>query len=116
MSGIIKFTKKGMYVPVELKWVMYFFSILPYMWRMNQNLKKWLVYNHRLQAYNALKYFILMLGPIASIIYYEANIKAFKYIYYILKVIGYAYKYFWDLYYDWGLFHRTKPGYRFLRD
>ena len=57
-----------------------------------------------------------MLGPICSIIYYEAKIKPFKYIYYAFKTIGYGYKYFWDLYYDWGLFHRTKPGHRFLRD
>ena len=83
---------------------------------MNQNLRKWLVYNHKLQAFNALKYFILMMASICSIIYYEAHIKAFKYLYYSLKAIGCTYKYCWDLYYDWGLFHGTKKNNRFLRD
>lgn len=31
-------------------------------------------------------------------------------------MIGYGYKYYWDLYYDWGLFHGTAPETRFLRD
>lgn len=99
-----------------IKWIFYCLTFLPYMWRMNQNLRKWLVYNHRLQAFNALKYFILFSAQICGIIYYEANLKAFKYVYYGLKVIGYAYKYFWDLYYDWGLFHGTTPKRRLLRD
>ena len=86
------------------------------MWRMNQNLRKWLVYDHRLQAFNALKYLILFLSMICSIIYYEAHIEAFKYLYYSLKAIGCAYKYCWDLYFDWGLFHGTTPKTRLLRD
>ena len=86
------------------------------MWRMNQNLRKWIVYNHRLQAFNALKYLILFVAQICGIIYYEGHIKVFKYLYYGLKVIGYGYKYFWDIYYDWGLFRGSTRKTRFLRD
>ena len=95
-------------VPV-VKWIWYCLTFLPYMWRMNQNLKKWLVYNHRLQAFNALKYFMFIVPQICAIIYYEAHISAFKYLYYSLKIIACAYKYFWDVYYDWGLFHSKAP-------
>ena len=45
-----------------VKWTFYTLTFLPYMWRMNQNLKKWLVYDHRLQAYNALKYLIFVVA------------------------------------------------------
>lgn len=31
-----------------IKWIFYSLTVLPYMWRMNQNLRKWLVYNHKL--------------------------------------------------------------------
>jgi hypothetical protein len=31
---------------LSIKWIFYVLTFLPYMWRMNQNLKKWLVYNH----------------------------------------------------------------------
>lgn len=99
-----------------IKWFFYCLTFLPYMWRMNQNLRKWLVYNHGLQAFNALKYFILMLSSIFAIIYYEAQISELKYLYYTFKVIGCVYKYCWDCYYDWGLFHGTKRENRFLRD
>jgi len=83
---------------------------------MNQNLKKWLVYNHREQAFNALKYFFLVLGPVCAIIYYESHIKAFKYLYWTFKGIGSGFKVFWDFYFDWGLFRGTKEHNRFLRD
>ena len=99
-----------------IKWTFYCLTFLPYMWRMNQNLRKWLVYNHGLQAFNALKYCILMLSSVFAIIYYEAHIYEFKYLYYSFKVIGCLYKYCWDCYYDWGLFHGTMRQNRFLRD
>lgn len=99
-----------------IKWVFYCLSFLPYMWRMNQNLRKWLVYDHKLQAFNALKYFILMIASICAIIYYETDIKALKYLYYSLKTLGCAYKYFWDVYYDWGLFHGSRKDNKFLRN
>lgn len=56
------------------------------------------------------------MAQISAILYYEGEIGGFKYMYYGLKVLGCSYKYFWDLYYDWGLFHGTKPETRFLRD
>ena len=74
------------------------------------------MYNHGLQAFNALKYAILMMSSIFAIIYYEWNISQFKYLYYSFKVAGCLYKYFWDCYYDWGLFHGSKKSNRFLRD
>ena len=57
-----------------------------------------------------------MVSSIFAIIYYETQIIQFKYLYYSFKVIGCVYKYCWDCYYDWGLFHGTKRNNRFLRD
>ena len=105
-----------------IKWLFYLLTILPYMWRMNQNLRKWLVYNHRLQAFNALKYFVLASSQVCAIIYYEGKIGSCKYLYYGLKAVGCAYKYFWDLYYDWGLLRGSRRqkdgqgGHRLLRN
>lgn len=102
--------------PDGLKWYLYVVSFLPYWWRMNQNFKKWIVYGHKLQAWNALKYAILMMSPISYIIYNETGIKAFRYGYFIFKSIGYTYKLFWDLYFDWGLLRGTRKDNRLLRD
>ena len=88
-------------------WWLYIVSFIGAWFRMNQNLKKWLVYNHREQAFNALKYFFLVLGPVCAIIYYESHIKAFKYLYWTFKGIGSGFKVFWDFYFDWGLFRGT---------
>lgn len=100
-----------------LKWYFYLVSFLPYMFRMNQNLKKWLVYDHGEQAFNALKFFILMMAQIFAICYYETHIKNFKYMYYGFKFVGCTYKVFWDWHFDWGLFRGTKKSTpRFLRD
>lgn len=85
---------------------------------MNQNMRKWLYHKHGLQAFNALKYLLLALGPICYIFYNElpGHPKGFKYAYYTFKSIGTTYKLFWDFYFDWGLFRGTKPHNRFLRD
>lgn len=106
------------FTPDSLKWYLYFVAFLPYMWRMNQNLRKWLVYGHKLQAWNVLKYFILMMGPIFYIMYNEipSKPKAFYYLYYICKATGMTYKLFWDIYIDWGLCRGTRPDNRLLRD
>ena len=111
----IKLSDNNFETTPQIKWMFYCLTFLPYMFRMNQNLKKWLVYNHKLQAFNALKYLILLLAQVCSIIYYEAHIKSFKYLYYSLKSFGCLYKYFWDIYYDWGLFHGTNSKNRMLR-
>ena len=83
---------------------------------MNQNLRKWLVYGHKVQAWNALKYLILMMGPISYIIYNETGITVFKYGYFTFKTIGTTYKFVWDLYFDWGLFRGTRKDNWMLRD
>ena len=80
-------------------------------------MKKWLVYDHNEQAFNALKFFFLMMAQIFAIIYYETHNKKFKYCYYSFKFIGCAYKVFWDWHFDWGLFRGTKKSTpRYLRD
>ena len=91
-------------------------SFLPYLWRFNQNMRKWLVYNHKLQKWNALKYFTLILGPLALVLYCETHSKFFYYNYYIWKSISSLFKVFWDFYFDWGLFRGTKSSNRLLRD
>lgn len=106
----------NMQTPTALKWYLYLVSFLPYWWRMNQNMRKWLVYGHKLQAWNALKYLILILGPVSYIIYAETHIKPFKKFYYVFKSIGTTYKMFWDFYFDWGLFRGTRKDNRLLRD
>lgn len=105
---IVKMSWNSLQISTPVKWCFYCISFLPYMWRMNQNLKKWLVYNHRLQAFNALKYFILIIASICGIIYYEFKIKVFSYLYYGIKAVGTAYKFYWDIHIDWGLFHKVK--------
>ena len=102
--------------PAALKWWLYFVSFIGAWFRMQQNLKKWLVYDHGEQAFNALKYFFLVIGPVCAIVYYETHIKPFKYMYYTFKAIGSAFKVFWDFYFDWGLFRGTEEHNRFLRD
>lgn len=79
-------------------------------------MRKWLVYGHKLQAWNALKYFLLILGPICYIIYNEAHIKEFRWCYFFFKTVGTTYKLFWDFYFDWGLFRGTRKDNRLLRD
>lgn len=99
-----------------LKWWLYIASFLPFWWRFWQNMKKWLVYGHRLQMYNSIKYFTAILGPVSLIIYLETHKKGFLINYYVWKSISTIWKIFWDLYYDWGLFRGTKPNNRLLRD
>lgn len=102
--------------PVALKWWLYICSFITYLFRFNQNLKKWLYYGHTIQGWNALKYLFLMLGPISYIIYNETGITPFKYGYFTFKSIGMTYKLFWDLYIDWGLFRGTRRDNWMLRD
>ena len=90
-----------------LKWYLYITSFLPYYFRFQQNLRKWLVYGHKLQAWNALKYVTLMLGPICLIIYLEFGTKGFFYGYIFWKIVSSTFKTFWDFYYDWGLLRGT---------
>ena len=81
-------------------------------------MRKWLVYGHKLQAWNALKYVTLMLGPISLIIYLETGIggKLFFILYLFWKTVSSFYKLFWDFYYDWGLLRGTLGYNRLLRD
>lgn len=104
--------------PVGLKWYLYVVSFIPYWWRMNQNLHKWLVYGQTLQRWNALKYLTLIIGPVSYIIYNEApsHPYGFKTNYYVWKSISTTFKLYWDFYWDWGLFRGTRKDNWMLRD
>jgi hypothetical protein len=102
--------------PEPLRWWLYACSFITYFFRFNQNMRKWLVYGHKIQGWNALKYVTMMAGPISYIIYNETGIKPFKYGYFIFKSIGQTYKLVWDFYFDWGLFRGTRRDNWMLRD
>lgn len=101
--------------PGLLIW-MHIASLLPFWIRFMQNMKKWLVYGHKLQAWNSLKFVLAISGPITLIIFITTHDHNVLWVYYGLKTVSTAMKIFWDIYIDWGLFRGTKPHNRFLRD
>lgn len=102
--------------PNGLKYWFFFVSFMPFWFRMCQNLKKWLWKGHGVQKWNVLKYFILICAQVSIIIYMQTHIKAFKYLYFVLKTAGTFFKIYWDFIIDWGLFSGTKEGNKWLRD
>ena len=100
---------------------MYIVTFLPVYFRLMMNGKKWLWYGQKLQVWNCWKCLGLMAGPITFIIYQEIDTHPRRpdvllYLFFTFRILGAAYKNFWDLYYDFGLFRGTRPDNRLLRD
>ena len=81
-------------------WVLY---VLPYWWRMNQCLRRYLDTRNGRFLGNAFKYLTSITITLLNLTYKQEGTTATLALWIAVAALGTAYIYYWDIRYDWGL-------------